>query len=84
MGTTSRKKVARDRRIITPARPGVINTILNQIEKPKGATIPEIVRHLSRRFPDRDPTQMTNTARTQVAEHARKRRREGVNVRYFA
>ena len=55
---------------------GVIESVIEIISRPQGATIPEIVAILSKRFPDRDETGMAATARAQTNKHATKKERD--------
>ena len=63
---------------------GVIASIIEVISREKGGTIEEIVAVLSKRFPDRDETGMTNTARLQANNNCTtKARIEGRGLVYF-
>jgi hypothetical protein len=51
----------------TPGRgPGVIATIVETIQRPKGASVDEILEVLVKKFPDRKPASMTATIRIQA------------------
>jgi hypothetical protein len=66
------------------SKPGVINTVVETISRPQGASIHEIVAILSRRFADREADKMAATARVQVSKHAsRKQRDEKRGLVYF-
>jgi hypothetical protein len=55
---------------------GVIASIVEVISREKGGTIEEIVTVLSKRFPDRDETGMTNTARVQANANCTSKERD--------
>lgn len=67
--TTPKKAAAKDK---APKKekadkgPGVIETILNIIEKDGPIAIEKIIEKLAKRFPDRDAEKMTKTVRVQV------------------
>jgi hypothetical protein len=69
------RKVAHHRRN-QKEKPGVIDTVIEVISREKGGSITEITAILARRFPDRDETGMSATARVQANRHCSSKARD--------
>lgn len=79
-----KRKYAMPASAIAERRPGVITTILSLMSLPSGATIPEMITRLKKRFPDRREAGMEITARANAGKYSRRRAREQTGrVRYW-
>lgn len=61
------KKVAKTRTVGVGGKVGIIDTILETLQRPEGATQKEILAVLTKKFKDRDPEKMLVTIQHQVS-----------------
>lgn len=62
-------------------RPGIISEIITMMSRERGATVDEVLKHLAKRFPGREPSRAT--AHGNLALYATRRERTDAGIRYW-